>query len=88
MFIWDEKRRAKNLQKHGVDLAQFDRFDWDSAVFLETEFIDGEERERVIGLIEGRHAIAVYTERFGVTRLISLRPATPSEIRRWKNERR
>ena len=38
MYEWDEGKRQANLAKHGVDFADMDAFEWDTAV------IDVEDR--------------------------------------------
>ena len=32
MYEWDEGKRQANLAKHGVDFADMDAFEWDTAV--------------------------------------------------------
>lgn len=79
---WDEEKRRANIEKHGVDFERFAEFDWDGAVFMETQVVDGEQREVVLGRIGLTVHVAVYTERDAM-RLISLRPANRQERRRW-----
>ena len=85
MYEWDEAKRRANLAKHGVDFADMARFDWDTAVFLETWTIDNEQRETVLGLIGGSIVVAVLTERYEITRVISLRRANNRERMIWNN---
>ena len=77
MWDWDETKRRQNLAKHGVDFAEVEHFEWDSASgSSRTCGVDyGEVRWRARGLIGTRLHILVYTERDGRNRLISLRKA-------------
>lgn len=86
MYDWDETKRQSNLEKHRLDFADMESFDWDTAVFFAPEFVDGEQRETVLGLIDLTLVAATYTERGEKTRIISLRRATKPETRIWKNE--
>lgn len=72
MFEWDERKRAQNDTKHGVD------FERAAAIFLGPvlERIDdrqdyGEERIIALGAFEGDVMVVTYTWRNGVRRLIS-----------------
>ncbi len=35
MYSWDENKRQTNLEKHGADFADMERFDWGTALILE-----------------------------------------------------
>ena len=83
-FEWDEAKNHSNIRKHGID------FDIAKRVFggvVVTE-IDGrkdygEVRYRGIGTVQGKAMVATYTERFGRTRIISARPASRKERRKY-----
>jgi uncharacterized DUF497 family protein len=48
---WDEAKRRRNLQKHGVDLAIAERFDFVTAVIQEDDSETyGEQRQIAISL--------------------------------------
>jgi uncharacterized DUF497 family protein len=80
-FDWDDAKAAYNLAKHGVP------FPYGARVFLDTNVIDfdasqpgdGEVRRKVVGMIEERLFTVVYTERDGVTRIISARRCNAKE---------
>ncbi len=81
-FEWDEKKAARNLAKHGVS------FDEAATAFRDPLYIDFfdpkhseyEHRYIRVGCSEQRRVLVVsYTERSGMTRLISARPATKRE---------
>ena len=84
MLVWDETKRAANIAKHGLDFAAMREFDWDSAGHVETQIVDHDRREVMVGLIAGRPCVVVYSEREGSVRVISLRRANRSEIGRWQ----
>lgn len=80
-FEWDSRKAEVNRQKHKIAFetaceAFFDPFLQQD----EDEFVDGELRERVIGMTESWQLLyAVYTLRTDRIRLISARPATRQE---------
>jgi hypothetical protein len=81
-FEWDEEKAAANLAKHGVSFEEagtifddplyVDFYDPDHSSEEHRYIIIGESRQR-------RLLVASYTERGGVTRLISAREVTRSE---------
>jgi len=82
-FEWDDAKAASNLAKHGVP------FPYAARVFLDADVIDidasqpgdGEVRRKAVGMIEGRVFTVVYTEREGITRIISARRCNRKEER-------
>ena len=85
-FEWDSIKAQANLDKHGVDFA-------DAAVSLEDPNAlvvpdpDARDEERYICLGAdpvGRVLVTVYTYRDEKTRIISARPASPGERRRYE----
>jgi uncharacterized protein len=81
---WDEAKRRRNLQKHGVDLAIAERFDFVTAVIQEDDSETyGEQRQIAIGRIDDALYVYVYTLHGEEDHAISLRKATPRERRRY-----
>ena len=80
-YEWDEAKREQNLEKHGVDFASVELFDWDAAV-IERSDRQGEVRFGVVSFIGDRLHYVVFTERGNAIRIISLRIANAAE-RRW-----
>lgn len=81
---WDPEKGVSNLEKHGVDFHEA------GTVFddpLATTFPDpvhsvDEQRYVTIGsTLSGRILVVAHTDRGEAVRLISARPATPSERR-------
>lgn len=84
-FEFDADKQAINLRKHGIDLR-------DAAyVFLDMHRLDaaderkdsGEERRLVVGTVENRVWVVVYTRRADAIRLISARKANEREQKRY-----
>ena len=89
-FEWDERKAAENDAKHGVT------FETARVAFTDPFAIDwldrsedyGEDRFAIVGMVEGRLIIVVYTLRGEKIRLISARRAEPFERRRYHEENR
>ena len=87
-FEWDPRKAAANRRKHVVDFA-------DAATVLHDEFAvtvlddeSDEERFVTIGMDAlGRVLVVVFTWRGHRIRLISARPATVGERRRYRERR-
>ena len=83
-IAWDEKKRIRNLEKHGCDFSIFGRFRWDIAKTREDERASyGETRYVSVSVIGDRHYVAAWTPRDGACRLISLRKANRREVRAY-----
>jgi uncharacterized DUF497 family protein len=87
-FEWDSAKAAANLDKHGVSFERacevfFDPF----VVLVEAGEEDGEPREAAIGLTEDWSLLfVVHVIRHEETiRIISARPATPSERNEYED---
>ena len=81
-FEWDQTKAERNLGKHGVS------FDEAASAFEDPLYLDffdpehSEEEHRYIRVgcsAQGRILLISYTERQGMLRLISARPATRKE---------
>lgn len=84
MITWDERKRRSNLSKHRVDLALAQQFDLDTAHVEEDRDARHEVRFRSTGFIGDRMFFMVFTlNEEGDPHVISLRPATPKEKRRY-----
>lgn len=80
-FEWDEEKNRQNVAKHGVRFEDACKvFDGFTVDFPDDRFDYGETREISIGLMDGIAVIVVvHTDRHGVIRIISARPAVKSE---------
>ena len=80
-FVWDERKRAFNLTKHGIDFALVARFEFDSATIrVDDRKNYGETRYRAFGVIDDRLPVLIFTARGALTRVISLRRANSKEL--------
>jgi uncharacterized DUF497 family protein len=87
-FEWDAEKAESNLQKHSVS------FDEAATVFFDPLSItipdplhSGEESRFVIAGLSRRqnYLVVVHTERGENIRIISARPATPSERKKYES---
>jgi hypothetical protein len=78
-FCWDRRKAATNLRKHGIAFESACEAFFDPFVrWIDSQMVDGEERERVIGMTSAWQLLVVaHLEREGAIRLISARRATP-----------
>lgn len=78
---FDPAKDAANRIKHGVPLAFGKRVfeDAEHVVLAPIRPIDGEDRYKAVGLIDGKLRTAVYVEREDVVRLISVRRSNGGE---------
>lgn len=86
-FEWDEKKNQENIRKHGFDFSDAQELftgRWPFLVAADEQADIEEERWRGIGVIRGRVAVVVFTERSGVIRFISLRKANQEERRAYE----
>lgn len=84
---FDPQKNAANLAKHGVSLAEGDGVLLDPlGITAEDESAEGEVRWVTIGMNSlGELRVAVWTERHGDARLISVRKPTPKERRDYES---
>ena len=80
-FEWDEAKNRQNIAKHGLRFEDarkiFDGFTLDR---IDDRFDYGEERTISIGMLAGVAILTVvHTDRDGVCRIISARPAKDKE---------
>lgn len=84
MIKWDERKRAANLTKHGLDFADAGRI-YDRAVKFTFESArKGETRKLDLARTEGVLLAFVYVERGDEVRAISLRRASRMERRMYE----
>ena len=81
-FEWDEAKSDACFQARGFDFAYAARafLDPGRSVCADTRYSYGEERFQLMGRIEGRLFVVVYTPRPQAMRIISARKANQREI--------
>ena len=80
-IVWDEPKRQVNLATHGLDLADAEFFDWDTAMVVRGRSgAGGRARFRAIGWL-GNELVTLVFSPLGTeaVSVISLRPASRSE---------
>lgn len=78
-FEWDERKRQRNLDKHGIDFIRVRvLFDGRDVVSVPSPY-PHEPRTLTIGVIDEALVTLVWTERGGKIRCISARPASRIE---------
>jgi len=79
-YEWDEQKRRRNIEKHGIDFTDIIDFQWDDALeAVDDRFDYGEERINAVGLLGTRLVVVTYVERKEAIRVISLRKASKTE---------
>lgn len=89
MYEWDENKRQKNIEKHGIDFIDVKEM-WDYPVceIISPQTTHNEERFLAIGKIKGMCITVIYTWRDKKKRLISARKARKHEKEYYDNETR
>ena len=83
-FEWNESKRAANKRKHGVDFTSLAGAFEDPYRIETPEYVDSEERWKLIGRAAIGLLYVVYIERdHDLIRIISARRATASEARTY-----
>ncbi|MBS0569200.1 MAG: BrnT family toxin [Proteobacteria bacterium] len=84
---FDPVKDARNLDTHGVSLAEAEQIEWDELLALEDARRDyGEVRMIGYAPIGNRLYCVVFTDRAGRRRIISLRKANSREVRRYAKQ--
>lgn len=87
LFEWDEKKNFDCLRKRGFNFGFAAQvfFDPQHVVDPDNRHSYGEDRFRVIGRIENRLYVIIYTPRLSTLRIISARKANKREERDYEN---
>ena len=83
-FKWDENKRLRNLEKHGLDF--IDVVDIFEAPHVEvcSLYKGDEERFLAVGTLQGRFVAVIYTYRGEQIRIISFRRARHEERQKYQ----
>jgi len=84
---WDEFKSDASFPEPGFDFAYVTRAfaDPQRLIRLDVRLNYGETRFQLIGKIEGRHFVVVYTPRSAAVRIISARKANRREVRIYEH---
>jgi uncharacterized protein len=83
-FEWDERKRAANLAKHGLDLLRGSVLFDGRPHYTYPSLRAGEQRFVSVALVSDEFLALVWTERSAVIRLISPRRARNGEKRAYR----
>ena len=85
-FEWDEAKNRENIAKHGVRFEDAARiFEGPVVSWTDDREDYGEVREISIGMVGGAAIVTVaHTDRGSTVRIISARPASRAERRRYE----
>ena len=86
-FEWDDAKSEACFRERGFDFAYAARafLDPERIVQADTRYVYGEDRYHLMGKIENRLFVVVYTPRQDALRIISSRKANLREIRHYEN---
>lgn len=88
-FEWDAEKARANLEKHRVPFERAAEVFFDEYGLIESEDVDGEDRNVVAGAsFYGEVLLVVSVQRTDVIRIVSARRATARERRRYVENRR
>ena len=89
-FEWDQDKSDACYLERGFDFAYVLRafMDDDRLIHKDTRWDYGEDRYQLLGAIDGRVFLVVYTIRGTVIRIISARKANQREINDYENSER
>lgn len=89
-FEWDEVKSEICFQERGFDFAYAARAFFDPArlIRVDARHSYGEDRYTLMGQIDRRLYVVVYTPRHGRIRIISARKANQREVRRYDDSAR
>lgn len=87
MYEWDEEKRFRNIEKHGIDFIRVKEI-WNYPVceMASPQTDHNEKRFLAIGRLKEVHITVVYTWRGSNKRIISARKARKNEENYYKNE--
>lgn len=84
---WDERKRAANIEKHGVDFVLVLRMDWAAAlVRADVRRHYGEVRLNALAPVGARLYALTFTVERRAVRVISLRKASNREIEAYERQ--
>lgn len=86
-IAFDPRKNTRNIRVHGISFESVVDFEFDTALFQEDDRFDyGETRYRVFGFIGQSLYVLVMAETEDGIRVISLRRANGSEVKRYEKE--
>ncbi len=89
LFEWDDAKSEACWRDRGFDFAYAANAFFDPArlVHQDTRHSYGEDRYQLMGMVEGRLFVVIYTPRAQSYRIISARKANSREVQRYENRK-
>lgn len=89
IFEWDDAKSEACWNERGFDFAYAAHAFFDPArqISQDTRHSYGEDRYQLMGMVEGRLFMVVYTPRAQSLRIISARKANTREVQRYENRK-
>lgn len=89
-FEWDEAKSEVCFQERGFDFAYALQafLDPDRIIRQDTRHTYGEDRYRLMGKIDSRLFVLVYTPRHDALRIVSARKANQREVKQYEDRTR
>ena len=86
-FEYDRNKSLSNLDKHGIDFEEAQKI-WENpnAKIAYERSVEGEDRFSIVGYIQQRCFVAIFTLRDDNIRIISVRRCRKNEKRRFEDE--
>ena len=84
-FEWDDTKRVKNIDRHGLDFLDSDILFGGPLMVSEAKTVAGERRVMATGLLDDVYVTAIYTMRGNIIRMISLRRARDGERKHYQD---
>lgn len=87
-FEWDEEKSSRCFRERGFDFAYAASAFADPCqlVKVDARYNYGEDRHQLVGDIEGRVYVVIYTRRRNAIRIISARKANSREVKDYENQ--
>lgn len=83
-FEWDEKKRQRNLRRHGIDFADVPAvFEGPTLTYEDTRFDYGEPRFITVGLLGHIVVLVAHTEIGNTIRILHARKANKKTATRY-----
>ena len=74
-FEFDPAKNKINKEKHGIDFVKAKELWQRDRVIIPARKVSGESRFAIVGTIQNKHYVAIFTQRKDKIRIISCHPA-------------
>jgi len=85
LFEYDKSKSDINKKKHGVDFIESQKIWLSDHVIIPTKTVSEENRKAIIGMIDQKFYVTIFTERDGNVRIISCHKADKRWVKIYEN---